>query len=103
MAPVASSSANRLCAPPLPNGVRSEEKTTVAPSGLIVGSRSSYRSDVRRSRRPPPVGEPEAIEVGVTGHGQAAEHDALAVRCPGGRQNGDELRKLVAADDFRFP
>ena len=41
IAPLGRSSANRLRAPRLPKGVRSEEKTTVCPSALMVGSRSS--------------------------------------------------------------
>ena len=53
-----------------------------------------------RAQRIARTPKPEAIEVGVPGNRQAAEHDALAVWDPGGRQNRDELRELIAAHDF---
>ena len=46
------------------------------------------------------VGEPEAIQVRIARDREAGEHDAAAVGRPGGRQDRDELRELVAPDDL---
>ena len=50
-------------------------------------------------RLQPAVGKPEAIQVRITRHREAGEDDAPAVGRPGGRQDRDELRGLVASHD----
>ena len=89
------SSRNRLAAPSRPSAVRSEAKTIRRPSALGLGSRSWYRSEVSgsSSRRAAGPGRGPTRRCSR----QPAQHDALPVGHPVGREQRDELGELVAA------
>ena len=82
---------------------RKDDRSPIRADGgveVLVAIRSESLEPSRQ--RIARVGEPQSVEIRIPGLGQAAEHDALGVGRPGRRENRDERRKLIAADDLAF-
>ena len=70
-------------------------KHDAAPVG--VGSRIQILEPVLRERLELSIRELDAIEIGDTTLGETAEHDALAVGHPHGREYGDQPVELISS------